>query len=323
MNTGVTYIEINYDRAWVDSSLKGVQGFAWLFEWGMYLFLFATLAVLLWIFYDSITKRKDQKALIPRIFSMIGFFAILPAFIFRFTGNADGVTTLVKLNAENPVGYYSGAINWNVKWLVAGFGPVIAIIALIGVIMSIAAIVIYASSVQRAKPSTEFVRAFDNRMSNLENKVQSASSPAPKNGASSLSDVMGTDAAKPAGTPAPTVFDRKPQAATIIDTPKSGYTLSVQAGGSRGYVYELPMSTVTVGRDPKSFIVLDDGKVSGSHVKFLYNNDIWSVLDLGSTNGTYLNNVKITGQEQLSSGDTIKVGDTLLVFGESASPRQP
>ena len=106
MNTGVTYIEINYDANWVNNALANLSGFSWLYQWGMYLFLIITLAILFWIFFDSITKKKDQKALIPRILAIVGFFCIIPAFIFRFTGNADGVTTLVRLGAETGTPFF-------------------------------------------------------------------------------------------------------------------------------------------------------------------------------------------------------------------------
>ena len=78
MNDGVTFIEINYDNAWIDSALLQLQGFSWLYSWGMYLFLVVTLGILIWIFFDSITKHKDQQALVPRILSMVGFFLIIP-----------------------------------------------------------------------------------------------------------------------------------------------------------------------------------------------------------------------------------------------------
>lgn len=320
MNGGVTYIEINYDAAWVNNALANLAGFSWLYEWGMYIFLLAALAILFWIFFDSITKKKDQKALVPRILAIIGFFAIIPAFIFRFTNNADGVTTFVRLNAEPGTPYYPGPINWNVNWLVSGYGTMIALIALLGIVLSIVAIVIYASSVQRAKPSTEFVQAFNSQMSSLERKVDQAARTAntaaatqAKTGASSL----GNTVANAKSASAATIIDRKPQAATIIDTPQTGDMLTVQSGSNRGNTYFLPANDIVIGRDPASFIAIDDGKVSGKHLKLVYDGSNWSALDLGSTNGTYVNGQRISGQRQVSNGDTIKVGDTVLVFGKS------
>ncbi|HAM16428.1 MAG TPA: hypothetical protein DCP91_11370 [Eggerthellaceae bacterium] len=319
MNGGVTYVEVNYDRAWVANSLLNQSGFSWLYEWGMYVFLLVTLAILVWIFFDSITKKKDQKALVPRILAIVGFFAVIPAFIYRFTGNADGVTTLVRLNAEPGTPYYDGPINWNVKWLVQGYGIPIAAIALVGVVLSIVAIVIYASTLQRAKPSTEFVQAFNSQMSSLERKVDEASrsANAASQAAAATSSLGSKAQAAGSGVSSATIIDRKPQAATIIDTPKTGDTLTVKAGANRGATYDLPEADVVIGRDPKGYIVVDDGKVSGKHLKLSYNGSEWSALDLGSTNGTYLNGQRMTGQQVLSNGDTIKIGDTILVFGKS------
>lgn len=314
---GTTFIEINYDKAWVDSSLAGLASFEWLFSWGMYIFILVALAIMFWIFFDSINKKKDQQALVPRILSMIGFFAIIPAFIFRFTGNADGITCFVRLNAEVGTPSYPGPLNWNVNWLVRGYGPIIAIIALVGVVLSIVSIVMYASKVHRAKPATEFVRAFNNRMSNLENQVEASkkAAPTPAPQRSSLSGAVASSGNARRSKSAATIIDRQPQAATIIDVPDSGATLTVTTGTGRGRTYNLPTHDVTVGRDPSCFVSISDGKVSREHVKFLYNNGMWSVLDAGSVNGTFLNGDRLVGQQGIENGAQLSIGDTVLVFG--------
>lgn len=313
---GITYVEVNYDAAWVQNALANLSGFSWYFEWGMYLFLIATLAILFWIFFDSITKKKDQKALVPRILAIVGFFAIIPSFIFRFVGTADGVVTLVRLNAEKGAPYFPGPIYYNVGMLVDGWGPAIAIIGILGLVISLVGLVIYASSVQRAKPSTEFVQAFDNRMASLENKVASANS-APAT--SSLSGAVASSVPAAAGgsSAAKTIFDKPVHAATIIDTPKTGDMIVIESGAGRGNSIELPANDIVIGRDYSNYIVVDDGKVSGNHAKLIFNNGVWVVTDLGSTNGTFVNGGKVVGQQQLSNGDKIKVGDTILVFGSS------
>ena len=319
MNDGVTFIEINYDNAWIDSSLLQLQGFSWLYSWGMYLFLVATLGILIWIFFDSISKHKDQQALVPRILAMVGFFMVFPAFIFRFTGNADGIHTLVRLGGEPGTPYYAGPINWNVNWLVKGYGPMIAMVALAGVVMSIIAMVIYASSVQRTRVEiggmggTMFGANMNSRMDDMERKLsevqRAAATPAP-------APVPSAPVA-PSGTVADrgTIIDRKPQAATIIDLPKSGDTLTVQTGGGRGTIYDLPIEDVVIGRDSSSYVSVSDGKVSSKHLKLIYEgNGVWSALDLGSTNGTYVNGQHVSGQVRLADGDSIKIGDTVLVY---------
>jgi hypothetical protein len=308
---GQTYIEVNYNFAWVDQAIAKVQGYGWLFEWGMYLFLLATLAIVFWIFFDSINKKKGQNSLIPRILSMVGFFAIIPAFIFRYTGTADGVYNLVRLNAEAGAPYYPGPINWNVKWLVAGYGSTIALIALAGVVISIVSVIIYASTVQRARPSTEFVGALNNKFSELERQVNSV-----KQSTTTSSRQTVGPADQGGGSNAATIFDRKPQAATIIDKPQSGSSLKAISGAEDGRVYNLPASDIKIGRDSSSFVVLSDGKASREHAKLLYNGGAWSLIDLGSANGTYLNDAPVSGQQQLNNGDVIRIGGTNLQFSK-------
>ena len=312
---GVSFIEINYDAQWIENSIANLQGYSWLFEWGLFIFLLATLGVLIWIFYDSISKKRDQQALAPRILALLGFFAIIPAFIFRFTGTADGVTTLVRLAAEPLTPYYPGPINWNVNWLVAGWGQTIAVIALVGVVLSALALVIYESGVHRAKPETELVQMFGNRMSSLESKVDAATRNAATGAAvvsSSLSNAAVNATAHRAA--APTIIDRTPQSATIIDVPKTGDTLTVLSGINVGCAYDLLAQDTLVGRDTKCDIVIGDAKISREHARLIFGNGVWFLLDLSSANGTFLNGQKVIGQHRLASGDKIKIGDTVLVF---------
>ncbi len=317
MGTGQTYIEINYDSAWVQESIAKIEGFSWLFEWGMFLFLIATIAVLFWIFFDSITKHKDRQALVPRILTMVGMFMIIPAFIFRFTGNADGVTRLVRLGGEAGSPYYPDPINWNVNWLVAGYGPIIAVLALVGVVLSVAGLAIYASSVQRAKPSTEFLNAFDSQMSSLESKVENISRAQQSSHTASVPSVA-PDSPSKASTA--TIIDRKPQAATIIDLPRTRDILTVRLGSGRANTYDLPDGDVVIGRDPSCFITVGDGKVSSKHLRLSHTQGSWVVVDLGSTNGSYCNGQKLTGQLRLANGDLIRIGDTTLEFAARAMP---
>jgi hypothetical protein len=308
-------IDVNVTNDFIAAALFRVQNsFGWLFQWGMYLFILATIAIALWIFFDSTTKKKDQKSLIPRILSMIGVFAIIPAFIFRFTGTADFVTTQVRLNAEPgpPFPTFQGRIDYNVNWLISGYDSIIAIVALLGIVISIAALVIYASTIQRARPSTEFVGALNNKFSELERQVSSVKQNAPTSGG----QTMGPGGQKSSQSGVQTVFDRKPQAATIIEKPQSGSILRVISGSSNGQVYSLPASDVKIGRDSTNFVVLQDGKASREHAKLFYNGNDWLIIDLGSANGTYLNDTQITAQVGINNGDIIRIGDTSLQFSK-------
>jgi pSer/pThr/pTyr-binding forkhead associated (FHA) protein len=70
--------------------------------------------------------------------------------------------------------------------------------------------------------------------------------------------------------------------------------------------------TLQVGRSPSSQIRLDDNYISQAHARISQRNGSWVVEDLGSTNGTYLNQRKLTVPTELSAGDRIRVGKTVL-----------
>ncbi|HET7046759.1 MAG TPA: FHA domain-containing protein [Solirubrobacteraceae bacterium] len=65
----------------------------------------------------------------------------------------------------------------------------------------------------------------------------------------------------------------------------------------------------------------DDEEISRSHARLsLDRTGFCAIEDLGSTNGTYVNGLRITGPETLSEGDTIEVGATTLVVRELPIP---
>ncbi|HJV04880.1 MAG TPA: FHA domain-containing protein [Actinomycetota bacterium] len=70
--------------------------------------------------------------------------------------------------------------------------------------------------------------------------------------------------------------------------------------------------TLQIGRAPSCQIRLTDTYISQLHAKIFERNGSWVVEDLGSTNGTYLNQRKVTVPTELSPGDRIRVGKTVL-----------
>jgi hypothetical protein len=90
--------------------------------------------------------------------------------------------------------------------------------------------------------------------------------------------------------------------------------LLVTAGASVGQVFNLSLESVTsIGRAKANDIVLEDVAISSQHCRIRPENGLFVVHDLRSTNGTFLNERKIT-RAQLNSGDTVKVGETSLQF---------
>ena len=70
---------------------------------------------------------------------------------------------------------------------------------------------------------------------------------------------------------------------------------------------------MTVGRAPESAIFLDDVTVSRRHAEFRHGAQGWSVRDVGSLNGTYVNRVRVDDQ-QLHGGDEVQIGKFRFVF---------
>jgi hypothetical protein len=77
----------------------------------------------------------------------------------------------------------------------------------------------------------------------------------------------------------------------------------------------LDSSPVTIGRSPDNDMdVTDDEFASSHHARVEPRRDgVW-VEDVGSTNGTFVNGVKLTRPQKLTGGDIIRVGETDLRF---------
>lgn len=72
--------------------------------------------------------------------------------------------------------------------------------------------------------------------------------------------------------------------------------------------------TLTLGRDPLNDMEINHPSVSRFHAQIKKQNGAYIVLDLNSTNGTFLNGKQIVGHHPLRVNDTIRIGPTNLVF---------
>jgi hypothetical protein len=105
----------------------------------------------------------------------------------------------------------------------------------------------------------------------------------------------------------------------------SGSRLVVRRGPQPNQVYELNKDIVTLGRDVTNDITINDPEVSRHHCRFTRGGGGFTMEDLGSTNGSFINGQRLTGARPLSSGDTIGLGETVILIYESAalSPSGP
>jgi diguanylate cyclase (GGDEF)-like protein len=70
---------------------------------------------------------------------------------------------------------------------------------------------------------------------------------------------------------------------------------------------------VECGRSMQSDIPLDDEAVSRHHARFAWSGSGFTVRDLGSTNGTYVNDAPVV-ERMLADGDQVKIGRTIFKF---------
>ena len=94
----------------------------------------------------------------------------------------------------------------------------------------------------------------------------------------------------------------------------------VNQGAKAGARYALDSDVVSLGRDPNSDIFLDDVTVSRRHAEVERRGARYSIRDVGSLNGTYVNR-KLVEQGELSEGDEVQVGKFKLVFVHGTSPQ--
>ncbi len=88
--------------------------------------------------------------------------------------------------------------------------------------------------------------------------------------------------------------------------------LVIRSGPQAGMEIPVDQPTVRLGRGSGSDIVLQDTQISRQHAEISRQGDRFFIRDLGSTNGTFVNNRQVTDLRPLQSGDQIRIGNTTL-----------
>jgi pSer/pThr/pTyr-binding forkhead associated (FHA) protein len=105
-----------------------------------------------------------------------------------------------------------------------------------------------------------------------------------------------------------------PVDAAAVDALPTGHALLVvQRGPGSGSRFLLDQDVIAAGRHPESEIFLDDVTVSRRHAEFHRQGDSFTVSDVGSLNGTYVNRDRID-RVRLNDGDEVQIGKFRLVF---------
>lgn len=101
-------------------------------------------------------------------------------------------------------------------------------------------------------------------------------------------------------------------------------SLFVTQGRDQGARFEFDRDhgSIGLGRDPSNRAQVHDNEVSRRHAELRLHGDTYTVVDLGSSNGTFVNGQRIT-EHELASGDQVQIGTTLMLFtGFSETPAQ-
>ncbi len=126
----------------------------------------------------------------------------------------------------------------------------------------------------------------------------------PEGAAQRLSDTMhGVPEEEPARRNTPP----SPEAAPLA-------SLLFRSGDFKGRRLPIKVPVVNIGRGDYNDIVIGDPSVSTMHAKLQRREAIWILTDLGSTNGTFVEGERLSGETPLSPGTTLRFGDVLALF---------
>lgn len=119
--------------------------------------------------------------------------------------------------------------------------------------------------------------------------------------------------ARAAGAPARVDAAPAPPPAPAPATPPRRLVLTAGTLPSTGREYPLTGS-LQIGRDAACDIIITNGFVSSRHARIFSAQGQWLVEDLGSTNGTVLNDTPVTAPQPLTVGDHLLIGDTAFLL---------
>jgi hypothetical protein len=117
--------------------------------------------------------------------------------------------------------------------------------------------------------------------------------------------------------------DHKPLDKLVAMPGLSAAALQTRQAGARGYLHVftglnkgesiLLETMISIGRASEMTLILKDEGVSQKHAEVRLRGDNFYVKDLGSKNGTFVNDQKVA-EKRLAPGDVISVGDTKMLF---------
>jgi len=115
----------------------------------------------------------------------------------------------------------------------------------------------------------------------------------------------------------------KPKQAPASETrPLLAYLEIINEGVARGKRFEIRVPLAHIGRGAHNDVVVDDDSVSDTHAKLQRREDGWYLVDLGSTNGTYVGGSRLTHERRLDGAPDVRFGGVKFTFRAADVPVQ-
>ncbi|TMF79982.1 MAG: FHA domain-containing protein, partial [Chloroflexi bacterium] len=103
----------------------------------------------------------------------------------------------------------------------------------------------------------------------------------------------------------------QPPAAGVAAGPQA--ELAIESGPDAGHTHRAGDQALRLGRSPDNDVIVRDPATSGHHARLERRGDEFWVVDLGSTNGTFVNGESIQ-EKQLNDGDRLTIGQNSVHF---------
>jgi len=91
-------------------------------------------------------------------------------------------------------------------------------------------------------------------------------------------------------------------------------SMLAKTGNLKGQRFPIRSPLANIGRADYNDVVLADPSVSTAHAKLQRREGVWVIVDLDSTNGTYVDGQRIKGEAPIGPGTTLRIGDVSLAF---------